>query len=88
MTPARQPTLADILIVLRQRMVNARDRFELEPLAELVTAFSLMADAAAEHDNPRATEVIRALDRATRHAIMEIRDDQTPTVENIRQALD
>ena len=88
MASTAKPTLADILITLRQQMVEARDRFELEPLAELVTAFTLLAKAASEHDNPRATEIIHALDRATRQAIMEIHDEQTPTPDDIRQALD
>jgi len=88
MATARNLTLADVLIALRQRMVDARDAWNLEALAELVTTFDLMSAAAAQYDDPRATEIIVSLDRATRSAIMDSKATGGPTADEIKQALD
>jgi hypothetical protein len=80
-------TLADLLGLLRQRLLNAWDRDDQEDLAVLMTTFSVLRDELYASKNGKLIDVISALEEATRMAIMRYHTEgEVPSIETIQSA--
>lgn len=82
-------TLADMVVSLRQRLLDAREQQDRSSLGVLQTTFGALIEASYDTQERSLIEILVALEDSARDAAMGVGwKSDIPSVERIQQAFD